>query len=105
MYSISAMDLRKNRRSSLLVKPASCETLLSRTSINRLTPDSRNRVKNSSAVFLVKPMVKSWIGIVLPGRFVLPTTPGDFVGLFGVSFFDGFSWTAKQRRFGEIEKF
>ena len=42
-------------------KPASCETLLSRTSTKRLTPESFSFGKKVSADFLVKPIVKSFI--------------------------------------------
>src|SRR5258706_15192172 len=51
----------KKRRSSFLVKPASCETLLRRTSISRLTPAFFNQVKKVSADFFVNPIVKSFI--------------------------------------------
>lgn len=43
------------------VKPASCETFFSGTSISRLTPASLSRVKNLSADFFVKPIVKTFI--------------------------------------------
>src|SRR5665213_955822 len=68
------MDLAKYLRSSLLVNPASCETLLSRTSTSLFTPVSLSRVKNVSADFFVKPMVKIFISppsgksVVHPGQ-------------------------------------
>ena len=53
-----AIARKKYFRSSFLEKPASCETLFSRMSITRWTPAAWSFVKNSSAVFFVKPMVK-----------------------------------------------
>src|SRR5271157_22811 len=58
---MSQIAFVKYRRSSLFVKPASCDTLFNRTSIKRLTPALLRRVKNVSADFLVKPIVKIFI--------------------------------------------
>src|SRR6266576_6462212 len=55
------MAFVKYRRSSFFAKPASCETLFKRTSTTRFTPASFSSVKNFSADFFVKPMVKLFI--------------------------------------------
>src|SRR5262249_41918015 len=60
-YSALQMVFAKNLRSSFLAKPASCETLFSRTSMIFLTFAFDRREKKFSAVVLVKPMVKSFI--------------------------------------------
>src|SRR5713101_2336442 len=56
------MALAKKRRSSFFVKPASWETLLRRTSMSLRISGFLNRAKNSSADFLVNPMVNIFIG-------------------------------------------
>src|SRR5471030_1484681 len=60
-YSTPQMVFVKYLRSSRLVNPASCETLFKRTSTRRRTPAFWSRVKNVSADFLVKPIVKIFI--------------------------------------------
>src|SRR3974390_2378879 len=55
------MALTKYLRSSRFAKPASCETLFSRTSTSFFTPAFDNRSKNRSADVLVKPIVNSFI--------------------------------------------
>src|ERR1700733_173145 len=50
--------LAKYRRSSFFEKPASCESFFNRTSTRRFTPAFFSNVKNVSADFLVKPIVK-----------------------------------------------
>src|SRR5436190_21269394 len=65
---MSPIARRKYCKSARLVKPASCETLLSRTSTTRRTPASTRVVKNCRASFLVKPMVKRWTGGAGSGR-------------------------------------
>lgn len=60
-YSIPQMAFAKYLRSSLFVNPASCETLFRRTSTNRFTSAFFSRVRNVSADFFVKPMVKIFI--------------------------------------------
>jgi hypothetical protein len=51
---------RKKARSLALAKPASCEVLCSRTSITLLTPASKSRLKNSSALVLVNPILETF---------------------------------------------
>src|SRR5688572_18069618 len=69
---MSQISLRKNLRSSRFEKPASCETLLSRTSTMRFVPLFRSNPKNSAAVFLVKPMVWTVVsGFIIIPRFIL----------------------------------
>src|SRR5687767_1345427 len=76
-------------RSSFFVKPASCETLLRRTSTSRFTPALSKCVKKVSADFLVKPIVKifirprSWLvrQARVQGRYRLFATPGFYTHL------------------------
>src|SRR5690242_19645452 len=55
---MSHISFAKKARSSFFANPASCETLLSRTSISRFAADRFNKSKNFRAFFFVKPMVE-----------------------------------------------
>ena len=63
--------LRKNRRSSLLVNPASWDVLFSRMSITLRTPALSSRPKNFAAGFFTIPMVKSVISSIFSLLIVL----------------------------------